>query len=260
MEGLIKKIIFLFLTPECFDEYFVNFNFFHVPCLKATISKALGLVIIAGSVMVKVPQITKILNAKSAEGISFASVLLELSAITSSASYSFTRGFPFSAWGEGLFLALQTAAIAALVLHFGRSAAHGAAFAALYSVFVYSLTSGIVPPDFLWNLQALNVPIIVTGKMLQVIANYRNGGTGQLSFATGCMLFFGSLARIFTSIQETGDIILVVTYMSAFSVNAMIFGQLIYYNRKSPKSSPAKSKKGSTKEQRSSGKQRAKKE
>lgn len=44
---------------------------------------------------VKFPQILKIVNAKSAEGISFLGVLLELIAVTSSASYSFAKGYPF---------------------------------------------------------------------------------------------------------------------------------------------------------------------
>jgi len=43
------------------------------------------------------------------------------------------------------------------------------------------------------------------------------------------LLFCGSLARIFTSIQETGDVTVVTTYIVAFIVNAIIVGQVIYY-------------------------------
>jgi len=42
------------------------------------VSKALGLAIIAGSIGVKLPQIMSILKAKSAEGLSFTSVAMEL--------------------------------------------------------------------------------------------------------------------------------------------------------------------------------------
>ncbi|KAK7790786.1 hypothetical protein R5R35_009498 [Gryllus longicercus] len=229
MADVLESILLLLMTEECYDKFFVELNFLDVPCLKAVISKWLGLSIIAGSIMVKVPQITKILNNKSAEGISILSVLLDLFAITSSASYSFIKGFPFSAWGEGLFLALQTAVIAALVLLFSGSSARAAAFVASYVALLFVLLSGVTPVDVLWSLQALNVPIVVAGKMIQVVTNYRNCSTGQLSAATGFMLFFGSLARIFTSIQETGDSVLVVTYLCAFSVNALIAAQLVYY-------------------------------
>jgi mannose-P-dolichol utilization defect protein 1 len=43
----------------------------------------------------------------SAEGISFLSVLLELLAISCSGVYSYASGFPFSAYGEAVFLAVQ---------------------------------------------------------------------------------------------------------------------------------------------------------
>ncbi|GLH16156.1 Mannose-P-dolichol utilization defect 1 protein homolog [Gryllus bimaculatus] len=192
MADVLESILLLLMTEECYDKFFVELNFLDVPCLKAVISKGLGLAIIAGSVMVKVPQITKILNNKSAEGISILSVLLDLFAITSSASYSFIKGFPFSAWGEGLFLALQTAVIAALVLLFSGSSARAAAFVASYVALLFVLLSGLTPVDVLWSLQALNVPIIVAGK-------------------------------------ETGDSVLVITYLCAFTVNALIAAQLVYY-------------------------------
>lgn len=66
-----------------------------VPCFKTTLSKGLGIGIIAGSILVKVPQILKILNGKSAEGISIYGVFLELFAITANFSYSYVMNFPF---------------------------------------------------------------------------------------------------------------------------------------------------------------------
>lgn len=64
---------------------------------------------------------------------------------------------------------------------------------------------------------------------MQILDNYRNGSTGQLSAATVLMLLAGSLARIFTSSQETGDSLLVITYLVAASLNAMTAAQLFYY-------------------------------
>jgi hypothetical protein len=50
-------------------------------------------------------------------------------------------------------------------------------------------------------MQAANIPMVVVGKMIQAISNYRQGHTGQLSAITVFLLAAGSLARIFTSIQ-----------------------------------------------------------
>ena len=66
-------------------------------------------------------------------------------------------------------------------------------------------------------------------QLLQVLTNYRNGSTGQLSAITLTLLFGGALARIFTSVQETGDITVIATYVVSFVVNGMLVGQIIYY-------------------------------
>lgn len=64
---------------------------------------------------------------------------------------------------------------------------------------------------------------------MQAYTNYANASTGQLSAVTVIMLFFGSLARIFTSIQETGDTTMVVMYVCSTLANGVIAGQLLYY-------------------------------
>lgn len=45
--------------------------------------------------IVKLPQILKLIGAKSAEGLSFNSILLELFAITGTMAYSIANNFPF---------------------------------------------------------------------------------------------------------------------------------------------------------------------
>lgn len=79
--------------------------------------------------------------------------------------------------------------------------------------------------------------------MVQAYTNYKNGSTGQLSVMTCVMLLFGSTARIFTSIQETGDAVIIVTYALATVGNAILVSQFVYYGSKSPAASSAKAKK-----------------
>ena len=50
---VLKPLLLQILTPKCYDEFFLDFNFLDVPCLKATLSKGLGILIIAGSMMGK---------------------------------------------------------------------------------------------------------------------------------------------------------------------------------------------------------------
>ncbi|XP_075992014.1 mannose-P-dolichol utilization defect 1 protein homolog [Anticarsia gemmatalis] len=229
MGDFLKGLLLSVLSEKCYYEYFEKFNFLDVPCLTATLSKGLGIGIIAGSILVKVPQILKILNSKSGEGINVYGVYLELFAITANFAYSYVMGFPFSAWGEGTFLAIQTAIIAALVLHYGGATATAALFLASYVGLVSVLVSGFTPTDVLWTMQAVNVPIIVIAKSIQVITNYKNGSTGQLSAITLLLLFGGSVARIFTSLVETGDFIIIVTYCVSTVANGAIVCQLFWY-------------------------------
>lgn len=189
----------------------------------------MGLGIILGSVLVKLPQIIKIWGNKSGEGISLFSVFFDLSAITINAAYSYVKAFPFSAWGDSAFLAVQTFLIGLLVLIYSNRSKQAFLFAIIYSTVCYVLMGGVTPDNILWALGGLTIPILLIGKLAQALTNYKNGNTGQLSAITVVLLFAGSLARIFTSIQETGDNMIIVTYLFSTLANAVILFQLLYY-------------------------------
>jgi len=233
-----------------------------VECLKAAVSKALGIVIIAGSVLVKVPQILKLLRSKSGQGISVVGLLMELFGLASNVAYSFRNEFPFSAYGDGLFLYLQTSIILTLVLFYGPNPVKGegkasrtlrksnrllikqnfdegkvaqtntvqalSAAAALAAGFAL-LLSPVAPMQLLYLFQTALIPLIVTAKMIQATANYKAGSTGQLSAVTIFMQTGGAVARIFTSMQETGDVMLVLIYVASSLSNGVICAQMIYY-------------------------------
>ena len=71
-------------------------------------SKTLGYSIVVASTVIKLPQVFKILSARSSFGLSFNGSLLELLAVTFTFCYAFTRQFPFSAWGESFFLTIES--------------------------------------------------------------------------------------------------------------------------------------------------------
>ncbi|XP_037007058.1 mannose-P-dolichol utilization defect 1 protein isoform X2 [Artibeus jamaicensis] len=230
-DGPLKRVLVpILLSEKCYDQLFVQWDLLHVPCLKILLSKGLGLGIVAGSLLVKLPQVLKILGAKSAEGLSLQSVMLELVALTGTMVYSIINKFPFSSWGEALFLMLQTVTICFLVLHY-----RGQTVKAGYALVLLVLLSPLTPMAVITLLQASNVPSVVAGKLLQAATNYHNGHTGQLSAITVFLLFGGSLARIFTSIQETGDPLMAGTFVVSSLCNGLIAAQLLlYWNAKAP--------------------------
>ncbi|XP_028331119.1 mannose-P-dolichol utilization defect 1b [Gouania willdenowi] len=240
----LKGILLTYFMPEsCYDQFFLNFNLLDVPCLKIVLSKALGIGIILGSVMVKMPQIVKLMTAKSAEGLSFHSVLLELLAISGTMAYSIANHFPFTAWGEALFLMLQTIAIGFLIQHYGGKTSRGLLMVLLYFCMLAVLLSPVTPMAVVTWMQASNMPAIIIGRLIQVATNLRNGHTGQLSAVSVFLLFAGSLARIFTSLQETGDSLMALTYIVSSTCNGMIAFQVLYYWNSSPERKKKKKKK-----------------
>ncbi|XP_063305885.1 mannose-P-dolichol utilization defect 1 protein [Pelobates fuscus] len=229
MEAVRGLLVPGILPEKCFHEFFVHFNLLEVVCLKILLSKVLGIGIIVGSILVKVPQIIKIVRSGTAEGLSFNSVLLELLALTGTMVYSITRGFNFSAWGEVLFLIIQTLIIGFLIQHLGGRTAWGTLLLGIYFTVVAILLSPVTPMAVITGLQAFNMPAVIISRLIQAVTNYKNGHTGQLSAVTVALLFLGSLARIFTSIQETGDLLMSLTYVVSSTCNGVILGQLLYY-------------------------------
>ena len=121
--------------------------------------------------MVKLPQVFKLWSSGSAEGLSFIGILLELIAVTLNGGYSYASGFPFSAYGEAIFLSLQTSIIAFFVLLYGGSLIGTLLFTIAYGSSVYALiTPGWVPAEALWWGQAANIPMVLIGKLIQVKA------------------------------------------------------------------------------------------
>ncbi|XP_071656291.1 uncharacterized protein [Patagioenas fasciata] len=140
MEALRAWLVPVLLPDRCFEELLLHRRLLHVPCLKILVSKALGYAIVGGSVLVKLPQVLKVWGARSGAGLSACAVGLELLALGGSVAYGTARGFPFSAWGESLFLLFQTLTLLFLILHFrghtarapagsdqSQAGAHGAA-------------------------------------------------------------------------------------------------------------------------------------
>ncbi|XP_030921573.1 mannose-P-dolichol utilization defect 1 protein, partial [Geospiza fortis] len=127
------------------------------------------------------------------------------------------------AWGESLFLLLQTLTLLFLILHFGGRTGRGLALVAVFGAFVGILVSPVTPLSFVTALQALNLPIIILSR----VRGARQGHTGQLSGVSTGLLFGGALARIFTSLTETGDLLLASTFAASATCNGVLLAQVL---------------------------------
>ena len=80
------------------------------------LASLMGYCIVIPSFVVQVPQIVKIWRAGSAEGISLSSIIFDLFAFTVGGAFNWSKGYPFSAWGELVPAIIQTTIVAALVI------------------------------------------------------------------------------------------------------------------------------------------------
>jgi mannose-P-dolichol utilization defect protein 1 len=177
----IRDLGISILGEECYNTL-LDINLESTECIKLAISKGLGIGIIAASSIVKVPQILKLINSRSASGISFLSCLLETSAYIISLAYNYRQGFPFSTYGEtGLILA-QNVVIAMLVLQYTKRQTSAALFVAGLATSAITLFNpNILDMKNLSYLQAGAGVLGVASKVPQILAVYQEGGTGQLS-------------------------------------------------------------------------------
>ncbi|EKM78029.1 hypothetical protein AGABI1DRAFT_42216 [Agaricus bisporus var. burnettii JB137-S8] len=223
------------IGDECYTSLVEGLHFTDTECLRYALSKGLGIGIVVGGSIMRLPQLFLILNARSARGLSFSSFSLETLAYSINTTYSFRHGFPFSTYGENFFLSLQNAIIVLLIIHYRPSLSYDykkrrrhLIFASLsLLLMVFLLTS--IPPWLLAFLQAATLPLAVSAKLPQIMQNARAQSTGQLStFAVGAQIL-GCLARLYTTAMEVGDWLVASAFGMAFILNAILGVQLWMY-------------------------------
>ncbi|KAM3415784.1 Mannose-P-dolichol utilization defect 1 protein like [Cercospora zeina] len=218
------------LGASCYRSLIHDLTITDTVCLKLAISKALGIAIIAASSIVKIPQLIKLINSQSASGISFLSYLLETVSYLVTLVYNVRNQFPFSTYGETALIAVQNVAISILVLQYSGKGPAAAVFVAGLAAAGYALhNESVVSLELLQYFQAGAGLLGVASKLPQIITIFQEGGTGQLSAFAIFNYLAGSLARIFTTLQEVDDKLILYGFLAGFSLNLVLALQMVYY-------------------------------
>ncbi|XP_023818515.1 mannose-P-dolichol utilization defect 1 protein [Oryzias latipes] len=197
--SLVRNLLVGNLMPEkCYEQIFLTGNV-HVPCLKFVLNRIAGFWIILDTFLAQTPQLLKILWRGSAEGLSVASFLLQLYALSCPVVYAVAHNFPFFAWAERLFTLSQTAAILFLIMH------HQGLLLLLVFGGVMLLLARCAATAVVSLMQASNLAAVNASKVFQTITNHQNGHTGQLSTLSVFLTWTGSLGLIVVSLQESGS-------------------------------------------------------
>ncbi|KAH6575787.1 hypothetical protein BASA50_000730 [Batrachochytrium salamandrivorans] len=248
--GLLSEKILTPLLGETCADAILTLDTTRLDCFKLLLSKGLSIGIVGGSAILKVPQIINIVASGSAEGLSFASVFIETLAIAITVAYNYRLSNPFSTYGEGVFVNMQNIIILFLILGYRgeysamvvRGVVCGVLSACLFS-------DRLVPLRLLTTLQWSTIFLVIPSKVPQIWQNYKAGSTGQLSIVTVFLQFAGTIARVFTTLQEGLDSAILFSFISAALLNAILLLQFAFYYRSTYKKLPKNATIGSKQKQ-----------
>ncbi|KLJ11174.1 mannose-P-dolichol utilization defect 1 [Blastomyces silverae] len=243
----IDDALFSLLGEHCHSTLIRSLDVTADPaCFPLAISKVLGVAIVTFSAIVKVPQILKLLSSRSSAGVSFTSYALETTSLLITLAYNARQKFPFGTYGESALIAAQDVVVGVLVLVFSGQAPAAGAFVAAVAGIVYALLfSGdtFVDQATMGYLQAGAGVLGLASKVPQILTVWKEGGTGQLSAFAVFNYLLGSMMRIFTTIQEVDDKLLLYGFMAGFALNLVLGLQMLYYWN-GPATTPAKKSQG----------------
>ena len=149
-------------------------------------------------------------------------------AYTLTFSYGLHFKLPFSGYGESILMSLQDVVLLALIYKYANTpTSHVALVASVYMGGLAVLLSGQLGDTVMQMLSAASFVTIMFARIPQIYANYKNGGTGQLSIFSYIITVFGGSVRIFTSYTDNAGITMVVGYIIATSMNFIIAMQIL---------------------------------
>ena len=223
-----------------FDKFFgcvkktLTFNI-EKECISYLISKGLSIGIVLFSFTSKLPQILYMLNTKDMKGLSYISIYLDILSTLFYTMYPYHMGYPFLTYGEGLIILFQNFLIFFICWKYDTYQSadkNNMSFSLLLVSFLFLCYKGFFD-EKIWKIIGSASTVLSMGsRITQIYTSYKSKSTGPLSTITYGLNMMGNAARIFTSLKETNDIILVGGFVVSFVLNLIIFLQIIYYNKK----------------------------
>ncbi|KAH9954936.1 hypothetical protein BC827DRAFT_1142290 [Russula dissimulans] len=233
----VKDLGISIIGQRCYVSIIENLNVEDVDCIKYSLSKGIGVGIVVGGSIMKVPQLLLILGAQSASGLSLTAYILETSSYAITLAYSSRNGFPFSTYGENLFLTIQNIFITLLIVLYDPPSSSrrlttnttGRLIAGFLAVLAVGFALFTAPAGVLAVAQLCTLPLSLFSKLPQIAQNYRARSTGQLSTFAVISQIGGCAARLFTTSQEVNDPLVAAGFALAFVLNLIVGVQMYAY-------------------------------
>lgn len=182
------------------------------------ISSLLGYLVIIGSASAKLSQLYKVIQTRSVEGLSIKQLLVEEFCFLINIFYNYAHGYPFSTWGEVVFLWAQNMLLLFLL---SRRTFRFYCGASLLEIVVIGLLWMSYRPLVTW----LQIVTIVIRLFSLVPDNSRSDRNCFLSF-------LGALVRVFT-LLGVNDLVILLGALMPLIANGIILFQVVVYPKRS---------------------------
>ena len=182
-----KESIGTFLNNKECANILLNENFLDGFCLRLSISKTLGYLMIFAACFYKLPVILKIFKAKGGDGLNIISIYLETSAYIAGFVYNLLRGNPISTYGDLAVAILQNFFIISLLWHWGidkRSfnLTHKISIISIVIIFISIIIK--LPQERYQYIATYSIIIVTISRLPQIISNFMYNKIGVQSIIT----------------------------------------------------------------------------
>ncbi|XP_046923750.1 solute carrier family 66 member 3 isoform X2 [Lynx rufus] len=170
----------------------------------------------------KLPQISAVLAARSARGISLPSLLLELAGFLVFLRYQCYYEYPLLTYLEYPILIAQDVLLLLCAFHFNGNVKGAAPYVAVYPLSRDPMGLGS---------QNLSTFISVASKFAQLQYLWKTRDSGTVSALTWSLAAYTCATRIITTIMTTGDLTILTRFVIMLALNVWVTTTVLRYRK-----------------------------
>lgn len=212
---------------------------FATKCLGDFAAKSVSYAIMTGAFGLKVPQILNIVSTGSVEGLSPIAFYSEVPAAMTTVLYNYSIKSPLTNYGETIIILAQNIILVILLWIHMKPRPSLLEIIGVSTIFFAILLGSLYIPegarDICYTISSNG--LLISSRVPQILKNFRQSSTGQLSSLTTFLLFAGTIARILTTLKDNGlnFALLSVLFLSLLLSTTLLVQMWIYSSKQGTK-------------------------
>ncbi|XP_037384422.1 solute carrier family 66 member 3 [Talpa occidentalis] len=176
----------------------------------------------------KLPQISAVLGARGARGVSLPSLLLELAGFLVFLRYQCYYEYPLLTYLEYPILIAQDIVLLLCIFHFNGNAKGAAPYIVLFAAswFLLALQKWIL--DLAMNFCTV---ISAASKLAQLQCLWRTRDSGAVSALTWILASYTCAARIITTLMTSNDLTILIRFVIMLALNMWVTATVLRYRK-----------------------------